>query len=120
MEALATVALLHMATAPRFANGKAVDEYYQVECNTYRHCGDSRIDLTKHRDPDEVEAWLKRDPMVLYRAELLIKAGLLTEAEAQQVIDDDSGDPDVVLFGAMAAVIGCLLLCRDSGSVAAR
>jgi len=30
MEALATVALLQMATAPRFANAKAVDQYYQA------------------------------------------------------------------------------------------
>jgi hypothetical protein len=29
MEALATVVLLQMATAPRFANAKAVDQYYQ-------------------------------------------------------------------------------------------
>ena len=30
MEALATVVLLQMATAPRFANAKAVDRYYQA------------------------------------------------------------------------------------------
>jgi hypothetical protein len=30
MEALATVALLHMPTAPRFANAKAVDQHYQA------------------------------------------------------------------------------------------
>jgi hypothetical protein len=30
MEALATVALLRMTTAPRFPNAKAVDQYYQA------------------------------------------------------------------------------------------
>ena len=30
MEALATVALLQIATAPQFANAKAVDQYYQA------------------------------------------------------------------------------------------
>jgi hypothetical protein len=30
MEALAAVALLHMSTAPRFSNAKAVDQYYQA------------------------------------------------------------------------------------------
>jgi hypothetical protein len=30
MEALATVALLRMTTAPRFRNAKAVDEYYKA------------------------------------------------------------------------------------------
>jgi hypothetical protein len=30
MEALATVALLQMTTAPRFPSAKAVDQYYQA------------------------------------------------------------------------------------------
>jgi hypothetical protein len=30
MEALATVTLLHMATAPRFPDANAVDRYYQA------------------------------------------------------------------------------------------
>ena len=51
MEALATVALLQMATAPQFANAKAVDQYYQAH---------------------------------------------------------DPGDPRVVLFGSMAALVGLI------------
>ena len=37
--------------------------------------------------PAEVEAWLRRDPLILYRAEL-IAAGLVTDAEADRIIDE--------------------------------
>ena len=53
MEALATVALLHMTMAPRFPNAKAVDQYYQTH---------------------------------------------------------DPGNPRVILFGSMAALVGLILL----------
>ncbi|MGA7196053.1 thiamine pyrophosphate-dependent enzyme, partial [Roseiarcus sp.] len=46
--------------------------------------GHSRTDPAKYRDPAEVEAWLKRDPLLLYRAELSA-AELLTEADAEQM-----------------------------------
>ena len=51
-----------------------------LECKTYRHRGHSRTDPAKYREPAEVEAWLKRDPLILYR-EHLAKDGLL-DAEA--------------------------------------
>ena len=42
-----------------------------IECLTYRHSGHSRADPGKYRPKDEVEEWMKKDPVVLYRIRLL-------------------------------------------------
>src|ERR1700674_1533239 len=42
-----------------------------VECLTYRHSGHSRADPAKYRPKEEVEEWMKRDPVTLYRNRLL-------------------------------------------------
>src|SRR5712675_621234 len=42
-----------------------------IECLTYRHSGHSRADPAKYRPKEEVEEWLKRDPVTLYRGRLL-------------------------------------------------
>jgi pyruvate dehydrogenase E1 component alpha subunit len=42
-----------------------------IECLTYRHSGHSRADPAKYRPPGELEEWLKRDPIKLYRQRLL-------------------------------------------------
>jgi pyruvate dehydrogenase E1 component alpha subunit len=42
-----------------------------VECLTYRHSGHSRADPAKYRPKEEVEEWMKRDPVALYRGRLL-------------------------------------------------
>jgi pyruvate dehydrogenase E1 component alpha subunit len=55
-----------------------------IECKTYRHRGHSRTDPAKYRDPAEVEAWLKRDPISLYRT-ALCAAGLIADAEADRI-----------------------------------
>ena len=55
-----------------------------IECKTYRHRGHSRTDPAKYRDPAEVEAWLKRDPLSLYHAELRA-ADLITDADAERM-----------------------------------
>jgi pyruvate dehydrogenase E1 component alpha subunit len=41
-----------------------------IECLTYRHSGHSRADPAKYRPPGELEEWLKRDPLTIYRARL--------------------------------------------------
>lgn len=41
-----------------------------IECKTYRHSGHSRADPGDYRPKEEVEAWLKRDPIPLYRQRL--------------------------------------------------
>ena len=56
-----------------------------IECKTYRHRGHSRTDPAKYRDPAELEAWMKRDPLILYRAEL-VSAGLIDESAADRIV----------------------------------
>jgi TPP-dependent pyruvate/acetoin dehydrogenase alpha subunit len=41
-----------------------------IECKTYRHSGHSRADPGDYRPKEEVEAWLKRDPVPMYRKRL--------------------------------------------------
>jgi pyruvate dehydrogenase E1 component alpha subunit len=41
-----------------------------IEAQTYRHYGHSRADPGKYRPADEVEAWMNKDPLVLYRERL--------------------------------------------------
>ena len=56
-----------------------------IECKTYRHRGHSRTDPAKYRDPAEVEAWMKRDPLALYRA-ALGAAGLIGDIDAERIV----------------------------------
>src|SRR5678815_2501733 len=42
-----------------------------IEAKTYRHSGHSRADPANYRPPGELEGWLKRDPVTLYRSRLL-------------------------------------------------
>ncbi|MFZ5609384.1 MAG: thiamine pyrophosphate-dependent dehydrogenase E1 component subunit alpha [Pseudomonadota bacterium] len=42
-----------------------------IEAKTYRHHGHSRADPGKYRPPEEVEAWLARDPIPRYRQRLI-------------------------------------------------
>jgi pyruvate dehydrogenase E1 component alpha subunit len=41
-----------------------------IECLTYRQSGHSRADPAKYRPPGELEQWLKRDPVKVYRERL--------------------------------------------------
>jgi pyruvate dehydrogenase E1 component alpha subunit len=58
-----------------------------IECKTYRQRGHSRTDPGKYRDPAEVESWLARDPILLYRQKLKSSA-ILSEAEAEGIAAD--------------------------------
>ncbi len=42
-----------------------------IEAKTYRTSGHSRADPAKYRPPGELDEWLKRDPIALYRKRLL-------------------------------------------------
>ncbi len=41
-----------------------------IEAQTYRHYGHSRADPGKYRPAGEVEEWMEKDPLVIYRARL--------------------------------------------------
>jgi pyruvate dehydrogenase E1 component alpha subunit len=42
-----------------------------IECLTYRHSGHSRADPGKYRPEGELDRWLERDPIKMYRQRLL-------------------------------------------------
>jgi pyruvate dehydrogenase E1 component alpha subunit len=42
-----------------------------IEAKTYRHSGHSRADPAKYRPEGELEEWLKKDPIPMYRQRLL-------------------------------------------------
>jgi pyruvate dehydrogenase E1 component alpha subunit len=55
-----------------------------VECKTYRWRAHFEGEVDTYRPPEEVEAWLKREPIAPYR-KLLEEQGVLSEAEAQAI-----------------------------------
>ncbi|MEM2961826.1 MAG: dehydrogenase E1 component subunit alpha/beta [Candidatus Bathyarchaeia archaeon] len=55
-----------------------------IECLTYRHGGHSRGDPATYRPKEEVEEWLKRDPIPRFKARL-IEWGVLKPEEAEQM-----------------------------------
>jgi len=55
-----------------------------IECKTYRHKGHSRVDSAKYRPKEEVEEWLKKDPIKRFR-ERLAQEKVLSEKEAQDI-----------------------------------
>jgi acetoin:2,6-dichlorophenolindophenol oxidoreductase subunit alpha len=63
-----------------------------IEALTYRHHGHSRADPGKYRPTEEVAAWMKRDPIPLYR-QRLVEFGvtepviLAMEEEIKQAVD---------------------------------
>jgi pyruvate dehydrogenase E1 component alpha subunit len=55
---------------PRPRPAWTLDMEALLEAVTYRHFGHSRTDPAKYRPADEVEQWLKRDPLVVARSRL--------------------------------------------------
>ena len=55
-----------------------------IECKTYRHKGHSRMDPATYRPKEEVEYWLKKDPIPRFKGKLL-EMGILTEEEAKGI-----------------------------------
>src|SRR3984885_7819570 len=54
-----------------YARARAGEGPSLIECMTYRHSGHSRADPAKYRPPGELDDWLKRDPVKLYRKRLI-------------------------------------------------
>ncbi len=64
-----------------------------IEAMTYRHSGHSRADPAKYRPDGELEKWLERDPLKIYRERLLglglVEATLKDiEAEVMRKVDE--------------------------------
>ncbi|MDH5462596.1 MAG: pyruvate dehydrogenase (acetyl-transferring) E1 component subunit alpha [Candidatus Bathyarchaeota archaeon] len=58
-----------------------------IECKTYRHKGHSRFDPATYRPKEEVEKWLKKDPIPRFQKRLL-EEGFLTEKEALRIEEE--------------------------------
>ena len=58
-----------------------------IECKTYRHKGHSRMDPATYRPKEEVEYWLRKDPIPKFRGRLL-EMGILTEEEAKKIEEE--------------------------------
>ncbi|HZN70547.1 MAG TPA: thiamine pyrophosphate-dependent dehydrogenase E1 component subunit alpha [Micromonosporaceae bacterium] len=64
-----------------------------VEAQTYRHYGHSRADPAKYRPAEEVERWMKHDPLDIARARLEAlgvdqEAIAGADAEAKRIVDE--------------------------------
>ncbi len=55
-----------------------------IECKTYRHKGHSRIDPAKYRPKEEVEKWLRKDPVKQFKKKLL-EGNVLTETDIERI-----------------------------------
>jgi len=64
-----------------------------IECKTYRQKGHSRFDPAAYRVKEEVETWLKKDPITLFQKKLF-EMGVLTETEAQEMVQEVKKDVD--------------------------
>ena len=58
-----------------------------IECKTYRQKGHSRFDAAAYRPKEEVESWLKKDPVARFQTKLL-EMNVLTEAEGQKMVQE--------------------------------
>ncbi|HEY2112482.1 MAG TPA: thiamine pyrophosphate-dependent dehydrogenase E1 component subunit alpha [Dongiaceae bacterium] len=96
------VEAVYRATAEAAERARAGDGPTFIECKTYRHRGHSRTDPAKYRDPVEVEAWLARDPIPAYRAKL-VKEGLLTQKEAERMVEEAKAEVKAAADRAAAA-----------------
>ena len=62
--------IVYRTALAAFAKARAGDGPSLIECKTYRQCGHSRADPAKYRPEGELESWLARDPVVIYRRRL--------------------------------------------------
>ncbi|GAA1039460.1 pyruvate dehydrogenase (acetyl-transferring) E1 component subunit alpha [Virgisporangium ochraceum] len=73
------VVVVREAVSKAVGRARAGDGPTVIEAETYRHHGHSRTDPAKYRPAEEVERWMKHDPLDIARARL----------EAQGVTPDD-------------------------------
>ena len=64
-----------------------------MECKTYRRKGHSRFDPATYRPKEEVETWLKKDPIAHFQTKLF-EMGALTKAEAEKIIQEVTTEVD--------------------------
>jgi len=78
------VVAMYEATREAVARARAGDGPTLIEAKTYRWRTHFEGEPDTYRPPEEVEAWLKREPIAPYR-KLLIERGVVSEAEASAI-----------------------------------
>ena len=84
---------VYEAAVAAYERARAGDGPSLIEALTYRHKGHSRADPGKYRPDEEVEEWLKRDPIDIYRERLLslgVTEEILNEIEAKALAEVDA------------------------------
>lgn len=105
--------IVYRAAGDAIAKARAGDGPSLIECLTYRQGGHSRADPAKYRPPEEVAAWLARDPIVHYRKQL-VDLGIAdqtlrgieaeTAAKVDQATETAKASPTPALESAMTDV----------------
>jgi pyruvate dehydrogenase E1 component alpha subunit len=72
-----------------------------IEAQTYRHYGHSRADPGKYRPDEEVEQWMEKDPLVIYRSRLE-RMGF-PAAELNRIEDEARAEIDAATEAAKAS-----------------
>jgi pyruvate dehydrogenase E1 component alpha subunit len=72
-----------------------------IEALTYRHLGHSRSDPATYRPKGELERWLERDPLTVFRRKL-VDSGLASEQELDGVLGEATVAVDAATDRAMA------------------
>jgi pyruvate dehydrogenase E1 component alpha subunit len=62
---------VYRAARDAYVKARAGEGPSLIECKTYRHSGHSRADPAQYRPGGELDKWLERDPIKLYRARLV-------------------------------------------------
>lgn len=78
------VIAVHEATKEAVDRARAGEGPTLIECKTYRWRTHFEGEPDTYRPPEEVKAWMKREPIAPYRRQL-IESGVLSEAEAQEI-----------------------------------
>jgi len=58
-----------------------------IECKTYRHRGHSTFDKNAYRPQEEMDEWLRRDPLPRFE-QTLRERGILSDERVAQITDD--------------------------------
>jgi pyruvate dehydrogenase E1 component alpha subunit len=78
------VLAVYEASAEAVARARSGQGPTLLECKTYRWRTHFEGEPDTYRPPEEVEAWLKREPIAPYRRQL-IEQGILSDAEADEI-----------------------------------
>ena len=84
---------VYRAASAAYDKARAGNGPSLIECKTYRYSGHSRADPAKYRPEGELDKWLKRDPVKIYR-ERLIQFGIdesviaQIDVETRRKVDD--------------------------------